>query len=237
VPKALFRILKTQDVDEALQRLAERLALLLLEIAQQCLFQLAPVLGERVADADAPFGQRQPGHQLRTHGLTLDQVTFGTNWKAQAEHGGYYQAQAAGLDLYEAAPVGSAEIEALERSVEIFRAWDAARGGGLQRKAVVGQLNEVGGMLAYRHPAHLERRLWAVAANLAVLAGWMSHDVGMEPTAQKYFVIAAHAARQGGDRPRAGEALFEKAGHVVVPGAPLTPWSNCQELVADVFGG
>jgi hypothetical protein len=36
---------------------------------------------------------------------------------------------------------------------------------------------------------------------------------------------------------RAGEALFEKAGHVVVPGAPLTPWSNCQELVADVFGG
>ncbi|CAM5366040.1 hypothetical protein STENM223S_06782 [Streptomyces tendae] len=76
----------------------------------------------------------------------------------------------------------------------MFRAWDAARGGGLQRKAVVGQLNEVGGMLAYHHPPHLQRRLWGVAANLAVLAGWMSHDVGMEPTAQKYFVIAAHAA-------------------------------------------
>ncbi len=25
----------------------------------------------------------------------------------------------------------------------------------------------------------------------------MSHDVGLEPTAQKYFVIAAHAAREG----------------------------------------
>src|SRR3546814_11278987 len=24
--------------------------------------------------------------------LAADQVTFGTNWKAQAEHGGYYQA-------------------------------------------------------------------------------------------------------------------------------------------------
>ncbi len=92
-------------------------------------------------------------------------------------------------------------MEELERSVEVFRAWDAARGGGLQRKAVVGQLNEVGGMLAYRHPPHLQRRLWGVAANLAVLAGWMSHDVGLEPTAQKYFVIAAHAAREGGDRP------------------------------------
>ena len=29
--------------------------------------------------------------------LALDQVTFGTNWKAQAEHGGFYQAVATGL--------------------------------------------------------------------------------------------------------------------------------------------
>jgi hypothetical protein len=124
------------------------------------------------------------------------------------------------FDRYEAAPVGSQEIEALERSVEVFRAWDAARGGGLQRKAVVGQLNEVGGMLAYRHPEHLQRRLWGVAANLAVLAGWMSHDVGLEPTAQKYFVIAAHAAREGADRPRAAEALSRAARQMVHLGRP-----------------
>jgi hypothetical protein len=129
-------------------------------------------------------------------------------------------ADQAGLDRYEAAPIGSQEIEELERSVEVFRAWDAARGGGLQRKAVVGQLNEVGGMLAYRHPDHLQRRLWGVAANLAVLAGWMSHDVGLEPTAQKYFVIAAHAAREGGDRPRAGEALSRAARQMVHLGRP-----------------
>ncbi|MER7048513.1 DNA-binding protein NsdB [Streptomyces jumonjinensis] len=129
-------------------------------------------------------------------------------------------ADPAGYDRYEAAPIGSQEIEALERSVEVFRAWDAARGGGLQRKAVVGQLNEVGGMLAYRHADHLQRRLWGVAANLAVLAGWMSHDVGLEPTAQKYFVIAAHAAREGGDRPRAGEALSRAARQMVHLGRP-----------------
>ncbi|MFI1827469.1 hypothetical protein ACH41E_13620 [Streptomyces sp. NPDC020412] len=129
-------------------------------------------------------------------------------------------ADPAGYDRYEAAPIGSQEIEALERSVEVFRAWDAARGGGLQRKAVVGQLNEVGGMLAFRHPEHLQRRLWGVAANLAVLAGWMSHDVGLEPTAQKYFVIAAHAAREGGDRPRAGEALSRAARQMVHLGRP-----------------
>ncbi|MGW1005802.1 DNA-binding protein NsdB [Streptomyces sp. NPDC002520] len=129
-------------------------------------------------------------------------------------------ADLAGFDRYEAAPIGSQEIEELERSVDVFRAWDAARGGGLQRKAVVGQLNEVGGMLAYHHPSHLQRRLWGVAANLAVLAGWMSHDVGLEPTAQKYFVIAAHAAREGGDRPRAGEALSRAARQMVHLGRP-----------------
>ncbi|WP_335933299.1 DNA-binding protein NsdB [Streptomyces sp. PTD5-9] len=129
-------------------------------------------------------------------------------------------ADPAGFDRYEAAPIGSEEIEALERSVEVFRAWDASRGGGLQRKAVVGQLNEVGGMLAYRHPEHLQRRLWGVAANLAVLAGWMSHDIGLEPTAQKYFLIAAHAAREGGDRPRAGEALSRAARQMVHLGRP-----------------
>ncbi|MCQ4041943.1 hypothetical protein ACFOSC_31580 [Streptantibioticus rubrisoli] len=130
------------------------------------------------------------------------------------------KATTAGYDRYEAAPVGSEEIEALEHSVEVFRAWDASRGGGLQRKAVVGQLNEVGGMLSYRHPAHLQRRLWGVAANLACLAGWMSHDVGLEPTAQKYFVIAAHAAREGGDRPRAGEAMSRAARQMVHLGRP-----------------
>lgn len=119
------------------------------------------------------------------------------------------------VDVYDAGPVGLDEVEALERSVQVFRAWDAARGGGLQRKAVVGQLNEVGGLLTSRHNPAVEQRLWLVAANLAVLAGWMSHDVGLEPTAQKYFVIAAEAAKEAGDRPRAGEAISRAARQMV----------------------
>ena len=42
----------------------------------------------------------------------------------------------------------------------------------------------------------------------------------------------------------AGVNLFERAGHVVVPGAPFpepffeaVPWSNCEELIAFFFGG
>ncbi|MGD9482530.1 hypothetical protein WDH52_04605 [Streptomyces sp. TRM70308] len=142
-------------------------------------------------------------------------------------------ADPAALDTYDGPPVGAQEIEALERSVEIFRAWDASRGGGLQRKAVVGQLNEVGGMLTVHHPPHLKRRLWGVAANLAVLAGWMSHDVGLEPTAQKYFLLAAHAAREGGDRPRAGEALSRAARQMVHIGRP----GDALELMRLVHAG
>jgi hypothetical protein len=34
----------------------------------------------------------------------------------------------------------------------------------------------------------------------------------------------------------AGEALFTRAGHAVVPGAPLTPWRNCAEFIEFIFG-
>ncbi|MER5640030.1 hypothetical protein ABT095_24165 [Kitasatospora sp. NPDC002227] len=118
-------------------------------------------------------------------------------------------------DVYEPGPVGLDEVAALEHAVEVFRAWDASRGGGLQRKAVVGQLNEVGGLLTHDLQPAVKQRLWAVAANLAVLAGWMSHDVGLEPTAQRYFVIAAQAAKEAGDRPRAGEAISRAARQMI----------------------
>jgi hypothetical protein len=36
---------------------------------------------------------------------------------------------------------------------------------------------------------------------------------------------------------KAGQALFERAGHLAVPGAPVTPWSNCAELIDFFFGG
>lgn len=127
---------------------------------------------------------------------------------------------ATALDLSAGGPAGEDEVASLELSVVVFREWDASRGGGLQRKAVVGQLNEVASILTIRHSAALSARLWMVAANLAVLAGWMSHDVGLEPTAQEYFKMAAYAAREAGDRPRAGEALSRAARQMVHLGRP-----------------
>jgi hypothetical protein len=92
------------------------------------------------------------------------------------------------------------ELDDLEATVTWFRRWDAASGGGLRRKAVVGQLHEVTDLLAESHPAAVRRRLFRITAELSELAGWMSYDIGLQPTAQKYFVLALHAAKEAGDR-------------------------------------
>jgi hypothetical protein len=93
------------------------------------------------------------------------------------------------------------ELELLESTTVMFRQWDSQCGGGLRRKAVVGQLHEVTDLLQEAHPERVARRLYAVTADLAALAGWMSYDIGLQPTAQKYFVLALHAAKEADDRP------------------------------------
>lgn len=93
------------------------------------------------------------------------------------------------------------ELELLESTAVMFREWDNQCGGGLRRKAVVGQLHEVTDLLQEAHPEPIARRLYRITADLASLAGWMSYDVGLQPTAQKYLVLALHAAKEAGDRP------------------------------------
>jgi hypothetical protein len=46
-------------------------------------------------------------------------------------------------------------------------------------------------------------------------------------------LTAHHSALHVG---RGGVALFENAGHVVVPGAPLSPFAGCAELIDFFFG-
>lgn len=93
------------------------------------------------------------------------------------------------------------ELELLEQTTMMFRQWDAQSGGGLRRKAVVGQLHEVTDLLQETYPQDTTWRLFRLTAELAHLAGWMSYDVGMHPSAQKYYVLALHAAKEAGDRP------------------------------------
>ncbi|MBW1598170.1 hypothetical protein [Streptomyces sp. JJ38] len=107
------------------------------------------------------------------------------------------------------------ELELLEETTRMFRGWDAQCGGGLRRKAVVGQLHEVTDLLQESHPEPVRRRLFSVTAQLAELAGWMSYDVGIQPTAQKYFVLALHAAKEAGDRPFGAFVLSKMARQMI----------------------
>jgi hypothetical protein len=112
------------------------------------------------------------------------------------------------------------ELELLESTTAMFRKWDAQCGGGLRRKAVVGQLHEVTDLLQEPQPEATNRTLFKVAAELAELAGWMSYDVGLQPTAQKYFVLALHAAKEAGDKPLGSYVLSSMSRQMIHLGRP-----------------
>ncbi|MCK1822057.1 hypothetical protein MTQ10_21185 [Streptomyces sp. XM83C] len=112
------------------------------------------------------------------------------------------------------------ELDLLESTTVMFRQWDAQCGGGLRRKAVVGQLHEVTDLLQEPQPEETSRKLFKVAAELAELAGWMSYDVGLQPTAQKYFVLALHAAKEAGDKPLGSYILSSMSRQMIHLGRP-----------------
>ncbi|WP_317445614.1 hypothetical protein [Streptomyces collinus] len=112
------------------------------------------------------------------------------------------------------------ELDLLESTTRMFRQWDAQCGGGLRRKAVVGQLHEVTDLLQEPQPEATTAKLFKVAAELAELAGWMSYDVGLQPTAQKYFVLALHAAKEAGDKPLGSYILSSMSRQMIHLGRP-----------------
>ncbi|MEU8133201.1 hypothetical protein [Streptodolium elevatio] len=103
--------------------------------------------------------------------------------------------------------VGEDEVSQLEHAARVFRQWDHQFGGGIHRKAVVGQLSEVADLLKVPHPRRIQRRLYAVMAELAGSAATMSWDCGMQKTAQDYYLMAVQSAKAAGDRPYGAKVL------------------------------
>lgn len=103
--------------------------------------------------------------------------------------------------------LGLAEVEQLENVARAFRDWDDQFGGGLRRKAVVGQLAEVNELLRERQTAQVEQRLWGVMAQLAETAAMMSWDSGQQASAQQYYALAARAAGHADDPAFCANAL------------------------------
>lgn len=99
-----------------------------------------------------------------------------------------------------AGSVGYQEVAQIENAARIFRDWDDQFGGGLRRKAVVGQLSEVADLLRESHPAKIEQRLFGAMAQLSETAAMMSWDSGRQALAQRYYVLALRASKAADDR-------------------------------------
>ncbi|MFI7019859.1 helix-turn-helix domain-containing protein [Streptomyces sp. NPDC050164] len=95
--------------------------------------------------------------------------------------------------------IGQREVRELETTARAFRAWDHRFGGGLRRKAVVGQLNEVAGHLEEHQAPDIERGLFQVMAYLSGTAATMAWDSGLQKQAQNYYMLALRAAHAAGD--------------------------------------
>ncbi|MEU8075888.1 hypothetical protein AB0B31_10600 [Catellatospora citrea] len=95
---------------------------------------------------------------------------------------------------------GVQEVEQIEATARAFRSWDDRFGGGLRRKAVVGQLCEVADMLEGVANTPLTRRLYAAMAQLAGTAATASWDCGQQRLAQRYYLLGLRAAQEADDR-------------------------------------
>lgn len=114
---------------------------------------------------------------------------------------------------------GVEEVAQVEAAAQLFRAWDNQFGGGLRRKAVVGQLSEVADELRdFHHPEPLRVRLFGVMAHLASTAATMSWDSGLAAEAQAYYMMALRAAKQAGDRAFAANVLAGMARQLLYMG-------------------
>ena len=126
-------------------------------------------------------------------------VVFGSALLEQLER--WLSAANESSTLRRKAGIGYQEVEHIEHAARLFRSWDDQFGGGLRRKAVVGQLSEVADELRdFSHPPHLTRRLFGVMSQLAETAATMSWDSGQGALAQTYYVMALRAAKEAGDR-------------------------------------
>ncbi len=111
-------------------------------------------------------------------------------------------------------------VTALEEVTAFFTRADATKGGGLYRSAIVAQLAEVARRIQDGVPASLRARVFAATADLAALAGWVSHDCGRYATAQRYWSYGIYAAGEAVQRDRGVEIVTRMSHQMIYLGRP-----------------
>lgn len=113
------------------------------------------------------------------------------------------------------ARVGVSDVEAVRAMTKALTRLDHRFGAGHVRPVVVHYLNSVvSGLLSgsYREP--VGRQLFAAAARLTELAGYMAVDTGHPGLAQRYYIQALRLAQAAGDRAYGGYVLAASMSHL-----------------------
>lgn len=111
--------------------------------------------------------------------------------------------------------VGPGDVYAIRAATKSFRELDHQFGSGYVRSMVVHYLDEVvGELLGGAYPERTGRALFAAAAQLAELAGYMAVDTGRHGLAQRYYIQALRLSQAAGDRAYGGYVLAAGMSHL-----------------------
>lgn len=117
--------------------------------------------------------------------------------------------------------VGQADVEALRTMAATFRDLDNRVGGGRIRQTVVQYLHsEVSPLLRGDYTEQTGRLLFAAAAELTKLAGWMAYDDEEHGLAQRYLIQALRMSRTASDHALGAEILAAMSHQATYIGRP-----------------
>ncbi|MGW5022303.1 helix-turn-helix domain-containing protein [Streptomyces cacaoi] len=132
----------------------------------------------------------------------------------------WLQPAASSSSVRRAGRLGTRDVEQLEQTAQAFRRWDHQHGGGLRRKAVLGQLAEVASALDEHQAGAVEIRLYRVMAHLSGTAATMAWDTGYQRRAQDYYRLALRSAHAAGDVVFGANVLAGMARQMLCRGQP-----------------
>ncbi|GAA3890274.1 transcriptional regulator [Streptomyces sedi] len=111
--------------------------------------------------------------------------------------------------------VGEADVSAVVDTTASLVDLDRRWGSGQVRPLVVHYLNGVvAGLLAGSYSEAIGRELFAAAARLTELAGYMAVDSGLPGLAQRYYIQALRMSQAAGDRGFGGYVLAAGMSHL-----------------------
>ncbi|MEU6090571.1 transcriptional regulator [Streptomyces sp. NPDC047085] len=106
-------------------------------------------------------------------------------------------------------------VTTIEQRIGTLRTLDDHLGGARLLEQARGDLALVTGLLsAGRYTDRVRVRLYALAARVSHLTGWMAYDAGLRSAGQRYYVGALRSARTAGDDAFGAFVLAEMGVHV-----------------------